>query len=939
MLWHRRFGHPSLGYLKVLFPGLVSTSAFNCETCVLAKSHRQSFPSSDTRADSVFSLIHSDVWGPSPIVGGHGFRYFVLFIDDCTRMTWVYFLKNKSDVFSKFVDFYSMILTQFQTKIQILRSDNGGEFVNSKMKVFCAEKGLLHQTSCAYTPEQNGVAERKNRVVLEMTRALLLDSKVPKYFWLEAVATSIYLLNRLPTRTLSMKSPLQALSSLATVPSTLSLKPRVFGCSVFVHIPKNDRTKLSPCALKCVFVGYGINQKGYRCYDPNSRQIITTMNCQFLESEFFYGSQLTSQGEENMIDFLSWSPMPYTADPTENPTEPANIAPEQVLNNIQPVERSDPPITPPIPEVNNTAIEIPVITDNSPECYPVDGDTGQYVLPRRINRGVPPKRYSPERRGTARYSVGNIARANLTKMAKAFEEALYEEEEIPQSVEEAMKSKKWREAMQIELKALARNHTWEKCLLPEGKRAVGCRWVFTIKRRPDGSIERYKARLVAKGYTQTYGVDYSETFSPVAKMDTVRVLLSVAANKDWPLYQFDVTNAFLHGELKKEVYMESPPGFEGDFKEGEVCRLKKTLYGLKQSPRAWFGRFGAAMKKYDYQQSNADHTLFLKRKGDKITCLLIYVDDMIITGNDEEEIAQLKKNLATEFEMKDLGALKYFLGVEVLRSRKGIFINQRKYILDLLAEIGMVDCKPAETPIIVNHGLQIKEGAQLTDRERYQRLVGKLIYLSHTRPDIVYAVSIVSQFMHQPQHEHLEAALRIVRYLKRTFDHGIMFKKNDHLEIHGYTDADWAGNPVDRRSTSGYFTFVGGNLVTWKSKKQKVVALSSAEAEFRGIRNGLTEVLWLRRLMEELALLPQKTCQLFCDNKAAISISENPVQHDRTKHVEVDRHFIKEKIEAGIVEFPFVRSKDQLADILTKAVGARDFSVALGKLSIGNPVT
>ena len=246
-----------------------------------------------------------------------------------------------------------------------------------------------------------------------------------------------------------------------------------------------------------------------------------------------------------------------------------------------------------------------------------------------------------------------------------------------------------------------------------------------------------------------------------------------------------MTNAFLHGELKKEVYMEAPPGFENEFEDGEVCQLKKTLYGLKQSLRAWFGRFTEAMKKYGYHQSHADHTLFLKKRGDRITCLIIYVDDMIITGDDFEEIEQLKKNLATEFEMKDLGALKYFLGVEVLRSKEGIFINQKKYTLDLLSESGMMECKPTDTPIAINHGLQITEGAQLADKERYQRLVGKLIYLSHTRPDIAYAVSVISQFMHRSQKDHLEAALRVVRYLKGTFDYGIMFKKNDHLEIHG----------------------------------------------------------------------------------------------------------------------------------------------------------
>lgn len=298
----------------------------------------------------------------------------------------------------------------------------------------------------------------------------------------------------------------------------------------------------------------------------------------------------------------------------------------------------------------------------------------------------------------------------------------------------------------------------------QGKKVVGCKWVFTIKYHADGTIERYNARLVAKGYTQTYGVDYSETFSPVAKIDTIRVLFSIAANKNWPLYQFDVKNAFLHGEIEEEVFMNAPPGFTNEFASGEGCKLKKALYGLKQSPRAWFGRFTSAMRKFGYVQSNSDHTLFLKRKGNLITCLIIYVDDMVITGNDEEKINNLKKKLFLEFEMKDLGNLKYFLGIEVLRSKQGIFMYQKKYILDLLAETGMLDCKPAETPIVVNHGLQTLEDGEPTDKEQYQRLVGKLIYLSHTRPDMSYAVGVVSRFMHRPQIPHMETVTRILRY-------------------------------------------------------------------------------------------------------------------------------------------------------------------------------
>lgn len=303
-------------------------------------------------------------------------------------------------------------------------------------------------------------------------------------------------------------------------------------------------------------------------------------------------------------------------------------------------------------------------------------------------------------------------------------------------------------------------------------------------------------------------------------MSTVRILLSVAANQNWPLHQFDVTNAFLHGELKKEekVYMEIPPGYAEEFGPGQVCRLKKTLYGLKQSPRVWFGRFSQVMQKYGYKQSNTDHTLFLKQSDGKVTCLLIYVDDMIITGNDTAEIEKLRSNLFQEFQMKDLGALKYFLGIENLGSEKGIFLRQKKYVLDLLTETGLLDCKPAETPMVQNHGLKMEEGTQTTDKERYQWLVGKLIYLAHTRPDIAYALGVISQFMHKPQEEHMNAAIRIFRYLKGTIGYGVLLKSEGHLEVSGYTDADWASNPVDRKSIAGYFTFIGDNLVTWRSK-------------------------------------------------------------------------------------------------------------------------
>ncbi|RVW13447.1 Retrovirus-related Pol polyprotein from transposon RE1 [Vitis vinifera] len=272
------------------------------------------------------------------------------------------------------------------------------------------------------------------------------------------------------------------------------------------------------------------------------------------------------------------------------------------------------------------------------------------------------------------------------------------------------------------MKRLPHRHNRE---CPPGKKPVGCRWIYTVKYKADGSIERFKTRLVAKEYTQTYGIDYTETFAPVAKINIVRVLLSLAANLDWPLQQFDVKNVFLHGELSEEVYMDLPPGCMVSEKQCQkVCKLKKSLYGLKQSPRAWFGRFTKSMRAFDYRQSNSDHTLFLKKQHGKITALIVYVDDMVVTGNDPEERKALQNYLSREFEMKYLGPLKYFLGIEVSRSSEGIFLSQREYVLDLLQETGMSGCQPVNTPIEEDLKLCVEPNQVSTDKGRYQKLVG-----------------------------------------------------------------------------------------------------------------------------------------------------------------------------------------------------------------------
>ncbi|KAJ4715365.1 Retrovirus-related Pol polyprotein from transposon TNT 1-94 [Melia azedarach] len=377
-------------------------------------------------------------------------------------------------------------------------------------------------------------------------------------------------------------------------------------------------------------------------------------------------------------------------------------------------------------------------------------------------------------------------------------------ENIPHKIQEVLIDPDWKKAVQDEINALVKNGTWTITKLPVGKRPVGCKWVFTIKHKENGSVERFKARLVAKGFTQSYGIDYQETFAPVTKLNTICVIFSLAATRDWPLHQLDVKNAFLNGDLEEEVYMDIPPGFENSSNQDKVCKLKKSLYGLKQSLRAWFGKFTKSIIQNGYTQCQTDHTLFVKLSSDKkIAILIIYVDDIILTDDYKEELARLKSFLLKEFEIKDLGYLRYFLGMEIARSRHSIFVSQCKYILDLLKETGMFGCKLASIPMDSNKKIGSGMDKTLVDRGRYQRLVGHLIYLSHTRPDIGFPVSVVSQYMNNPTEEHMEIVTRILRYLKMTPGKGLLFKKSDNKEIKVYTDTDWAGDATDRRSTSG----------------------------------------------------------------------------------------------------------------------------------------
>ncbi|CAN1150187.1 Copia protein [Linum perenne] len=984
---HHRLGHPSFLYLKHLFPNIfnnVKLSDLRCDSCQFAKIQRTTFGSQNYKPSRPFYLIHSDVWGPSRIPSRSGQRWFVTFIDDHTRVSWVFLLKHKSEVAQTFKMFYHYVQNQFQTQISILRSDNGTEYFNDSFKTFSQTIGLVQQSSCSNTPQQNGIAERKNRHLLEVTRALMFSANVPKYFWGDALLTATYLINRMPSKVLNFKTPLNGL--LDVFPShrlSTDLPLKIFGCICFTYIPAQFRSKLDHRSQKCIFLGYSATKKGYLCFEPTIRKLYTSMDVVFWENQPFYsptslqGENSSSKGNFWELDRILPSPIPpnlpspippnQLPEPEDrelvneneelgepdiqvvntemsttggemqdmghkNPTRELQVyhrrktAPSTSVPDIQ--HTDDQPHSPgenPLPE--NEALN-PTVSNPTHVSSSIDTDSNWPIALRKGTRSC--TRY-PIDKYLSYARLSNHHRAFVTNVSNLF---------VPRNIYEALGDANWSSAVNEEMHALITNQTWKVVDLPAGKSVVGCKWVFTIKCKADGSVERYKARLVAKGFTQTHGVDYTETFAPVAKMNSVRILLSVAVNLDWPLYQLDVKNAFLNGTLDEEVYMSLPPGFEKQLGAGSsngVCYLQKSLYGLKQSPRAWFERFGKAIARFGYTQSQTDHTMFFKHfDHGKMVVLIVYVDDIIVTGNDAGRIQELKNKLAQEFEIKDLGVLKYFLGMEFARSKEGLFINQRKYILDMLEEVGLTNCKPIDTPMEPNLRLRPSSAEEVKDLGRYQKIVGKLIYLSHTRPDISFAVSMVSQFMHSPGPMHFEAVYRIIRYLKGTPGSGIMYKRREHLQIEAYTDADWAGDVNDRRSTTGYCAYVGGNLVSWRSKKQPVVARSSAEAEYRALALGITEVTWIGRLLQELKVTVPKPIRIYCDNKAAVAIAHNPVLHDRTKHVEIDKYYIKENLDSGMICIPYIPTTDQVADIFTKGLFKGQFNYLKDKLTLEN---
>jgi hypothetical protein len=505
----------------------------------------------------------------------------------------------------------------------------------------------------------------------------------------------------------------------------------------------------------------------------------------------------------------------------------------------------------------------------------------------------------------------------------------------PQKVYEALEDQDWLLAMHDELNNFERNKVWTLVERPKDKNVniIGTKWIFKNKQDANGIVVRNKARLVAQGYTQKEGIDYGETFAPVARLESIRMLLAYASHHNFKLQQMDVKSAFLNGPLNELVYVKQPPGFEDPNFPNHVYKLDKALYGLKQAPRAWYEHLRELLVDRGFEVGVIDPTLFTKRVGGELFICQLYVDDIIFGSINKSFNDEFAKLMTKEFEMSMMGELKYFLGFEIKQLQGGTFINQAKYTQDMLKRFELDQVKGAKTPMPTTSQLDLDPNGKAVDQKVYRSMIGSLLYLCASRPDIMLSVGICARFQAAPKECHLVAVKRIFRYLVHTPNFGLWYPKGASFDLLAYSDSDWAGDKVERKSTSGSCHFLGRSLVCWSSKKQNCVSLSTTEAEYIAAASCCAQTLWMRQTLKDYGV----TCDnvpLLCDNESAIKIAHNPVLHSKTKHIEIRHHFIREHVNRGDINLSYVGTGAQLADIFTKPLDEARFRELRHELNI-----
>lgn len=911
-LWHKRLGHLNINDIRRLIPlvdgigPLIDDSEKVCEPCTLGKQIRKPFFSQNgVRSSRALELIHSDVCGPITPPTWNGKRYIVTFTDDYTHFTTVYLMEKKSEVIQHFFTFSQMVSSQFEKKISRLRCDNGGEYSSNEFKQMCRDSGIQIEYTVAYSPEQNGVAERLNRTLLDKARCMIAESKMDKQFWGEAVLNATYITNRSPTRALKMnKTPAEIWFGKRPNLSNL----RVFGSTAYAHVPDVLRKKLDNKSRRMTMVGYAKN--GYRLWDDKESRIVVYRDVTF--------NEICSVNTENNVDQQVFE------------IEPCNGSEDQAEQSYD--------------DGDDNRVVLPN-NDDEAEIQPMKDTSGICIESNKVLSSSRPQRVRRQPIHFNDYLSGSsldaLEEEEVNKQISLFAlNAMAFVDDVPLKFEDIKKREDaadWEKAVNAEMDSLNKNRTWSLVKPPIDRSIVSSKWVFSRKRDEFGRPASYKARLVARGFTQKPGLDFLETYSPVARMTTVRLLLAIVVQQDLEVHQMDVCTAFLNGDLQEEIYMKQPDGFaEGDL----VCKLNKSLYGLKQSSRVWNERFHKFITSIGFKQSQYDHCLYISEKKEETVYLLLYVDDLILIGKTLKKISLIKRVISDEFEMKDFGELRQFLGITVKRDRtKGYLeLNQRAYLENVLKRFNMDSCNGISTPKECNLKLLKTDNRDTTvlTRHPYRELIGCLMYAATTtRPDLCATINYFSQFQAAATDEHWNHLKRVLRYVKGSLDLKLIYgKKGNEDVLTGFADADWGSDIIDRKSISGYVFKVFGNTISWSTKKQTTVALSSTEAEYVSLSSSVCEAIWLRGLLKELNQVVNKPTIIYEDNQGCIVTATSGKESHKLKHVDIRYHFLRNVIERGDVKVVYISTNEQIADIMTKALPTVTHAVLRRKLGL-----
>ncbi|GJU65736.1 retrovirus-related pol polyprotein from transposon TNT 1-94 [Tanacetum coccineum] len=623
---------------------------------------------------------------------------------------------------------------------------------------------------------------------------------------------------------------------------------RVFGSKCFILNTKDYLTKFDPKSYEGVFLGYSQNSKAYIILNKHTRKVEESLNVTFDETP---PPSKTSPLVDDDLD----------------EEEAIKVTEKKNLEN----------------DIVDETLEIDEIVNiKESRNHPLENVIGN------LNQR------------TLRSQAQN--QSNFFCFISTIE---------PKNVNEALGDKSWIVAMQEELNQFIANDVWELVPQPRNMTIIGTKWVFRNKLDENGVVSRNKARLVAQGYNQQEGIDYDETYAPVARLESIRILLAYACALDFKLFQMDVKSAFLNGFINDEVYVAQPSGFINFEEPDHVYKLKKTLYGLKQAPKAWYDKLKAFLIKHEYKMGMVDNTLFTKKKSSNLIIVQIYVDDIIFGSTCQDMCDEFAKIMHDEFEMSMMGELNFFLGLQIKQMEDGIFFNQSKYIKEMLKKFGLEDSKPMKTPMSSDTKLTKDEECESVDSTKYRGMIGSSLYLTASRPDIMFSVCLCALFQEAPKTCHLEAVKRIFRYIKGTTQLGLWYPKGTDIETVLYADSDC--------------TFVGFCLTSWFSKKQTALAISTTKAEYISAGKACQQELWMKQALIYYDVRLDDV-PIMCDKKGAIDLSKNPVQHSRTKHIEIRHHFLRDNVQKGHISIEKVSSVDNIADIFTKPLKHESFN-------------